>query len=130
MPLHIFYSPNSVSSTSMTRAGISSLVETSGAKWLWVHAVLIWWITITWTSTVLWITWGGLAYRRREVRKLAERVTSERQAARIASGNEAGMSGNVVGGAVGDDTEGIKRFRTLLVTNVPPDSKFHLQNVF
>jgi hypothetical protein len=108
----------------MLRAGISSLVLSSGSKWLWVHAILIWWVTLTWTGTVLWITWGGLAYRRREIRRLSERVKAEREAKRVAGGNEEGMGGRLVGGAVGDDSEGIKRFRTLMVTNVPPDSAY------
>lgn len=125
MPLHIFYSPKDISKTSMTRASVSSLVESSGSRWLWVHAILIWWITITWTMTVLWITWGALAYRRREIRRLAERVKESRAKRRQMGGGEEGLAANDDAWTVGDDREGIKRFRTLMVTNVPPDSESH-----
>lgn len=116
MPLHIFYSPKDIASTSMLRASISSLVQSSGSRWLWVHALLIWWVSITWTCTVLWITWGGLAYRRREIRALAAKVQKERASKRVASGGEEGM-------AVLEDCEGIKRFRTVMVLNIPPDMR-------
>ena len=109
----------------MTRASVSSLVESSGARWLWVHALLIWWITITWTATVIWITWGGLAYRRREIRRLEKRVKEAREAKNLVAGGEAGLDLQQVAEtwSIGEECEGIKRFRTLMVTNVPPDSE-------
>ncbi len=107
----------------MLKASVSSLVESSGSEWLWVHAVLIWWISITWILTVLWITWGGLAYRRREVRQLAARVKALQQAKILAARGEDGIAGGeTYKWTVGNDCEGIKRFRTLLVANIPPDS--------
>ncbi len=107
----------------MLKASVSSLVESSGSEWLWVHAVLIWWISITWILTVLWITWGGLAYRRREVRQLAARVKALQQAKILAARGEDGIAGGeTYRWTVGNDCEGIKRFRTLLVANIPPDS--------
>jgi hypothetical protein len=128
MPLHIFYSPDNISSTSMIRASVSSLVVSSGSRWLWVHALLIWWVTITWTATALWITWGALAYRRREIKRLAKRVEESREARRRLARGEDGLSNVAADEAerwsVGDDREGIKRFRTLMVTNVPPDSEY------
>ncbi|KAE8542852.1 hypothetical protein D1P53_000915 [Cryptococcus gattii VGV] len=119
MPLHIFYSPTDIASTSMLRASVSSLVQSSGSRWLWVHALLIWWVSITWTCTVLWITWGGLAYRRREIKALAIKVQKERASKRVASGGEEGMDGM----ALPEDFEGIKRFRTVMVLNIPPDMR-------
>ncbi|WWC86374.1 uncharacterized protein L201_001250 [Kwoniella dendrophila CBS 6074] len=105
--------------TSMLRASVSSLVQSSGSKWLWVHAVLVWWITITWIGTVLWITWGGLAYRRRQIKSLAAQVSASREAKRIETrGEEGGGSPSSV-----DSCKGIKRYRTLMVTNIPPDMR-------
>lgn len=125
MPLHIFYSPDNISSTSMTRASVSSLVQSSGQRWLWVHAVLVWWMTLTWLATALWIIWGGLAYRKREVRRLAERTRQSREKLREQQGGEvgAGPAGQSEAWSVGDECEGIKRFRTVMITNVPPDSE-------
>ncbi|WWD17764.1 hypothetical protein CI109_102205 [Kwoniella shandongensis] len=119
MPLHIIYSPSDVARTSMLRASISSLVQSSGSRWLWVHALLIWWISITWTATALWITWGGLAYRRRELKLLEGKVKAARAAKREVTRGEDGEDRF----SVGEDCEGIKKFRSLMVTNVPPDSE-------
>jgi len=123
MPLHIFYSSDEISPTSMTRASVSTLVVTSGARWLWVHALLLWWVTLTWTATILWITWGGLAYRRREVKRLEKKVKASRADRQRVTGGETGVAEGDTACSVGDDSEGIKRFRTLMVTNVPPDSE-------
>jgi hypothetical protein len=125
MPLHIIYAPETIANTSMLKASIASLVESQGSRWLWVHAILIWWVTITWTLTVLWITWGALAYRRREIRRLAERIKQSREEKRLISGGEDGRQadGEDDRWTVADDSEGIKKFRTLMVTNIPPDSE-------
>jgi hypothetical protein len=130
MPLHVLYSPESVSDTSMLKASISSLVETQGSRWLWVHAVLIWWVTITWTLTVLWIVWGALAYRRKGIRMLRERVEQSREERRALQGGEDGRTKEEDRWTVADDSEGIKKFRTLMVTNIPPDSESsrHIQS--
>ncbi|ODN77902.1 hypothetical protein L202_05008 [Cryptococcus amylolentus CBS 6039] len=119
MPLHIFYSPIDVAKTSMLRASISSLVKSSGSKWLWVHALLIWWVSITWICVVLWITWGALAYRRREIRALGVKLEEEKAAARLKSRGEEGQD-DIHPYA---DRPGLKRFRTIMVTNIPPDMR-------
>ncbi|OCF73930.1 hypothetical protein I204_05778 [Kwoniella mangroviensis CBS 8886] len=119
MPLHIIYSPRDIAKTSMLRASVSSLVQSSGSKWLWVHALLIWWITITWTATVLWITWGALAYRRRQIKALAAKFAASKEMKRtITRGEEGQESRSVV-----EDCTGVKRYKTLMVTNIPPDMR-------
>ncbi|OCF45349.1 hypothetical protein I317_00872 [Kwoniella heveanensis CBS 569] len=119
MPLHIVYSPSDIARTSMLRASVSSLVQSSGSRWLWVHALLIWYITITWTATLLWITWGALAYRRRQIDGLAKRVAAAREAKRHAARGEEGENS----WSLAEDCPGVKRYRTLMVTNVPPDMR-------
>lgn len=121
MPLHILYAPADVNRTSMTRASISSLVASSGSHWLWIHSVLIWWVTISWLCTVLWITWGGLAYRRREIRKLAAKVEADKAQEKMVTQSENGFAATWRG----SEWNGVKRYRTLMVTNVPPDSESH-----
>lgn len=123
MPLHMLYAPDDINKTSMLRAGIDGLVASSGSKWLWVHAVLIWWISITWTCTTLWIGWGGLAYRRRGIARLRANVVSSRKERNSLSRGEDGqvdLDSDVW--PVADDSEGIKKFRALMIINVPPDS--------
>ncbi|ORX36074.1 hypothetical protein BD324DRAFT_642750 [Kockovaella imperatae] len=128
LPVHVHYAPSDLKKSSMLRAGISSLVKDSGTRWLWIHAFLIWWVTITWTLTLLWITWGGLAYRRRENRRLERSLKHSREAlsapvmvtAPTKEGNETARPA-VPRGA--DEPEGAKRFRTLIVENIPPDMR-------
>jgi hypothetical protein len=107
LPLHILYAPDKINKTSMLRAGIDGLVSSSGSKWLWVHAVLVWWISITWTCTALWIGWGARGEKRQ-----------------VSRGEEGLLREDNDGWAVADQSEGIKKFRTLMVINVPPDSEF------
>lgn len=125
MPLHMLYAPDNINRTSMLRAGIDGLVASSGSKWLWVHAVLIWWISITWTSTTLWIGWGGLAYRRRGIARLQENVRTGRKERNSLSRGEEGPSDSDIW-PVADDSEGIKKHRALMIINVPPDSEFFM----
>ncbi|WWD09529.1 hypothetical protein V865_007656 [Kwoniella europaea PYCC6329] len=119
MPLHIIYSPRDIAKTSMLRASVSSLVQSSGSKWLWVHALLIWWITITWTATVLWITWGALAYRRRQIKALAAKFAASKETKRTTTRGEEGQDSC----SIVEDCKGVKRYRTLMVTNIPPDMR-------
>lgn len=119
----MLYAPDDINKTSMLRAGIDGLVSSSGSKWLWVHAVLVWWISITWTFTALWIGWGALAYRRRGIARLRKKVEEARGEKRQESRGEEGLLGDDEGWAVADKSEGIKKFRTLMVINVPPDSE-------
>jgi hypothetical protein len=124
LPLHTLYAPPTVEATSMLRAGIDSLVASSGRKWLWVHALLIWWITLTWMSTLLWIAWGALAYRRREIQRLAARVKKSQEEKLHITGGEEGLSRDDPDRwTVAEDSDGIRKFRTLMMVNVPPDSK-------
>lgn len=122
MPLHILYAPDNIEKTSMLRAGISSLVDTSGSRWLWVHTVLIWWVTITWLYTVLWVTWGALGYRKRELLRLEAKVKAARFKRETNGGDEGENRVELDDWTLGEDSEGIKKFKTVMMTNVPPDS--------
>jgi hypothetical protein len=125
LPLHLLYAPDNIIKTSMLRAGIDGIASASGSKWLWVHALLIWWISITWTCTALWIGWGGLAYRRRGIIRLRRKVEAARGEKRQISGGEEGLlTGQDNTWPVAEKCEGIKKFRTLMVINVPPDSEY------
>ncbi|KAG8737834.1 hypothetical protein FRC10_007761 [Ceratobasidium sp. 414] len=75
LPLHVTHAPPSVSRRSMTRASLSSITD-SGAfgrdhetwegnlKLLSVHCAVVWWLSVTWIGTLLWICRG--AFRLRE----------------------------------------------------------------
>ncbi|KAH9179383.1 hypothetical protein EDB89DRAFT_1901360, partial [Lactarius sanguifluus] len=51
---------DSVSQRSMTRASISSLVgNTEGRGLLWIHIVLLFYVTLSWIATLVWICRGA-----------------------------------------------------------------------
>ncbi|THH20111.1 hypothetical protein EW146_g1190 [Bondarzewia mesenterica] len=77
LPIHVHFSDNSVSPRSMTRASISSLVSTqAGGKLLWIHLVLLYYLTFTWMATLLWICRGVFAYRNANIQASADQIVS------------------------------------------------------
>ncbi|KAF4590709.1 hypothetical protein EYR40_009306 [Pleurotus pulmonarius] len=120
-PIHVEFSDNSVSPKSMTRASISSLVLTShGLSLLWIHICLLFWVTLSWMATLLWISVGAFRLR-------AQKIEAARQ--RIASGEPPSISyphphpqyGFLeVPPLQGDPANEGLRLRTIMVTNVPP----------
>ncbi|KAF7422401.1 hypothetical protein PC9H_010557 [Pleurotus ostreatus] len=120
-PIHVEFSDNSVSPKSMTRASISSLVLTShGLSLLWIHICLLFWVTLSWMATLLWISVGAFRLR-------AQKIEAARQ--RIASGEPPSISyphphpqyGFLeVPPLQGDPANEGLRLRTVMVTNVPP----------
>jgi hypothetical protein len=64
----------------MTRASISALVETkTGIGLLWIHLVLLFWITFSWVVTLIWIARGAFRYRALIIERAARRRESEAQ---------------------------------------------------
>ncbi|KAF9498980.1 hypothetical protein BDN71DRAFT_1464773 [Pleurotus eryngii] len=120
-PIHVEFSDNSVSPKSMTRASISSLVLTShGLSLLWIHICLLFWVTLSWMATLLWISIGAFRLR-------AQKIEAARQ--RIASGEPPSISyphphpqyGFLeVPPLQGDPANEGLRLRTVMATNVPP----------
>ncbi|CAE6478030.1 unnamed protein product [Rhizoctonia solani] len=91
LPLHITHAPPSVSLRSMTRASLTSLTD-SGAfgrdresyngnlKLLSVHVAILWWMSITWVGTLLWICRGAFRLREamvQDARKEREKYLQE-----------------------------------------------------
>ena len=123
LPIHIHFSDNSVSQRSMTRASISSLVGTTeGARLLWIHSVLLCYITLSWFAALIWICRGAFHYREAQIQRVAERRVSAASAQ-----NEPQhyphphtqytfQSLPVIDG---DQSNRGLRMRTVMVTNVP-----------
>ena len=77
LPIHIHFSDDSVSQRSMTRASISSLAGTTeGTRLLWVHCVLLSYITLSWFATLIWICGGAFHYREAQIQRVAEHYAS------------------------------------------------------
>lgn len=62
-PIHVVFSKGD-SEASMTRASISSLTDTAkGRSLLWIHLIIIFWVSITWIITLLWLALGVMRMR-------------------------------------------------------------------
>ncbi|RXW24412.1 hypothetical protein EST38_g1408 [Candolleomyces aberdarensis] len=73
-PIHVEFSEHEISQKSMTRASISSLVATDkGLSLLWIHMCLLFWITLSWMGTLIWICNGAFRLRARSIAQLAHR---------------------------------------------------------
>ncbi|KAJ6559133.1 hypothetical protein DFH09DRAFT_1247926 [Mycena vulgaris] len=76
-PIHVKFSDGGVSEKSMTRASIASLVAThEGLELLWIHIVLLFWITLSWMGTLLWICHGAFRLRADKTAIAAKRMAS------------------------------------------------------
>ncbi|KIY44762.1 DUF221-domain-containing protein [Fistulina hepatica ATCC 64428] len=118
LPIHVHFSDDSVSPLSMTRASISSLVMTTqGKRLLWIHIVLLYWITISWLCTLLWICNGTFRLRKANIKARAER--SLQSSSQQYFPHPHSQLGFADVGAPDNLSDGL-RLRTVIVTNVPP----------
>jgi hypothetical protein len=77
LPIHIHFSDGSISPRSMTRASVSSLVGTTeGTRLLWIHIVLLCYITLSWFAALVWICRRAFHYRQAQIHRVAERYAS------------------------------------------------------
>jgi len=66
----------------MTRASISSLVGThKGLSLLWIHIVLLFWITLSWIATLLWISTGAFRLRAAKIEAAARQAEAVKEGA-------------------------------------------------
>ncbi|KAJ7644186.1 hypothetical protein FB45DRAFT_897169 [Roridomyces roridus] len=74
-PIHVEFSDDSISRASMTRASITSLVATHrGLSLLWIHICLLFWITLSWMATLIWICHGAFLLRAQKLAIAAKRM--------------------------------------------------------
>lgn len=85
LPIHIHFSPDDVGTDSMTRASIASLVLTAeGLELLWIHVCLLFWLTLTWIATLVYICNGAFKFRVANIEKAAHVAESGAAAERDA----------------------------------------------
>ncbi|KAI0755185.1 hypothetical protein C8Q80DRAFT_1093766 [Daedaleopsis nitida] len=124
-PIHVTFSDGSVSPKSMTRASISSLVtpgNTKGLSLLWIHMVLLFWITFTWFGTLWWICRGAFHYRAQNILAAANRAASEARAERRAQYDphpHPQYPFHTLPPLDDDHSNRGLRLRTVMVTNIP-----------
>lgn len=80
LPIHYLLSPSYVETQSLTRASLSSLISpdnTRGIKLLWVHLILIYWVTCTWLVGLLWFIHGVFRHRVTALRDVVDQMEKE-----------------------------------------------------
>ncbi|OBZ71410.1 hypothetical protein A0H81_08778 [Grifola frondosa] len=123
LPIHVTFSDGSVSPKSMTRASISSLVLTAkGLSLLWVHIVLLFWITFTWIATLYWICRGAFRFRAQKIVAAANRAACDAEEEKIAQYNphpHPQYPFHALPQLDDDKSNRGLRLRTVMVTNIP-----------
>ncbi|KAF5369353.1 hypothetical protein D9758_002763 [Tetrapyrgos nigripes] len=120
-PIHLEFSDNTIPPKSMTRASISSLVGTSkGLSLLWIHICLLFWITLSWMATLLWITNGAFRMRSASISAAAERLASEDPQTRDYHPHPHPQYNFTEDPSPDIKTIPGLRFQTVMVSNVPP----------
>lgn len=122
LPIHIHFSDNSVSQRSMTRASISSLVGTiEGTRLLGIHVTLLFYISLSWIASLIWICRGVFQYRKEQIQRVAESRASATQ-----DQNDSyhphphpRYPSPSIPVLDGDQSNRGLRLRTLMVTNIP-----------
>ena len=122
LPIHIHFSGDSVSQRSMTRASISSLVGTiEGTKLLWIHIILLFYVTLSWIASLIWICRGVFRYRKAQIQRVAEGCPSTTQDQNDSYHPHPHSQYPFPTPPVLDDDQSNRglRLRTLMVTNIP-----------
>ncbi|KAJ4482111.1 hypothetical protein J3R30DRAFT_3286495 [Lentinula aciculospora] len=121
-PIHVKFSNDSISPKSMTRASISSLVDTStGLSLLWIHICLLFWITLSWMATLFWMMHGAFRMRSDNIAAVAQQKASSDSECHEYHPHPHPPYTFAELPSVDPNTpvDGL-RFRTIMVSNVPP----------
>ncbi|EST05403.1 protein of unknown function DUF221 [Kalmanozyma brasiliensis GHG001] len=146
LSIHITFS-RGISTTDMQRASLSYLVSTPapdctelevakcptvpnerGRSLLWIHLVLLWYLSITWILALWWIGSGSLKVRKAQIEKTRVKVIRAKQEARSVPLNPADDTTPIhrdphpnltkAQGLSSDNSDGWRQ-RTLMVMNLP-----------
>ncbi|KDQ11413.1 hypothetical protein BOTBODRAFT_135721 [Botryobasidium botryosum FD-172 SS1] len=121
LPIHLVFSPSDVPSTSMARASLSSLVDPSnggrGLKLLYVHVIILSWVSVTWAFALVWLVRGVFRYRSMQIQEIVDSKPSELPT--IPS--DAPLSDLMRHSLVTDESCRGLRYRTVMVTNIPTE---------
>ncbi|KAH8825373.1 hypothetical protein DL96DRAFT_1670496 [Flagelloscypha sp. PMI_526] len=132
-PLHVELSEDSVSQKSMTRASITSLVASNDGKHLlWVHIILLFWVTLTWIGTLIWVSNGAFRFRAQQLDFKAEYLASDKDKNVWHPHPHPQYGFTETPDAASYQTQPGLPLRTVMVSNVPPAlrSEASLQEYF
>jgi hypothetical protein len=122
LPIHLVFADPTVSSKSLNRASLSTLImQLKGKKLLWVHQIVLYWLFVSWVATVWWIARGLFRYRKRLIRVAAERLAEEHANPELAREKPLPSVHPHTPHAPDPDPVADRglRLRTIMVTNVP-----------
>ncbi|EJD50636.1 hypothetical protein AURDEDRAFT_112230 [Auricularia subglabra TFB-10046 SS5] len=107
LPIHIYYSPITISYSSLARGSIASLVQggEKSERLLAVHVALTLWVAVTWICVLLWLCQGAFKFRETTIRAAAAEFALE--------------DADAPPGPP-PPTRGL-RLRTIMVTNIPEE---------
>ncbi|KAF8798979.1 DUF221-domain-containing protein [Phlegmacium glaucopus] len=131
-PIHVEFSDDSISPKSMTRASISSLVGTrKGLSLLWIHACLLFWITLSWIFNLVWICNGAFKLRAANLSRQAESENKDEDPTYYQHPHPQYAFTDVPQRDRDRPTKGL-RLRTVMVSNIPTSlrSEEALQDYF
>ncbi|KAK1232809.1 hypothetical protein PQX77_004035 [Marasmius sp. AFHP31] len=117
-PIHLEFSEDDISTKSMTRASISSLVGSQHGKGLlWIHICLLFWVTLTWIANLLWIMHGTFKMRAENIARRAQNPPTDKKY--YPHPHPQYFFTDIPPEEVDFSNNGL-RFRTIMVTNIPP----------
>ncbi|THH08507.1 hypothetical protein EW145_g2662 [Phellinidium pouzarii] len=119
LPIHLRFSDSKeFPPKSMTKALISALVSTeNGLKLLWIHLVLMLWVTLTWIFTLIWISKGAFHYRAQAIEAAADQAIWEEN--KTSAPHPHPQHPFQAMPLEKTDTNKGLRLRTVMVTNIP-----------
>ncbi|KAF9221015.1 hypothetical protein BS17DRAFT_758900 [Gyrodon lividus] len=123
LPIHVHFSSGAVSSKSMTRASIASLVLTpKGLELLWIHICILFWLTLTWFANLFYICNGAFKLRAATIQAAARRAEADTAAEKDAQYHphpHPQFPFQDILSLHSDCSNRGLRLRTVMVTNVP-----------
>ena len=126
-PIHVVFSEGD-SPASMTRASISSLTGTAkGRSLLWIHLVIILWISITWMITLLWLAHGLMQMRTANLQAAAKNHPNRSKTQYRHPHPQYFFQPDVDPMMRIDDQHKGVRYRTVVVANIPEHMRDELQ---
>jgi hypothetical protein len=121
--IHVLFSDkNEESEKSMTRASIASLTKTAkGRSLLWIHLIIMFWVTFTWMLTLLWVIRGTFRLRAINIEAAAMKRGQEKPRGYHPHPHPQYFfrPSPDLNPQVKEENRGLK-LRTVMVSNIPP----------
>lgn len=121
LPIHLKFSDQEdIPSKSMNRALISALINSSnnGLRLLWIHLILMLWVTLTWLYTLIWISKGAFRYRSQAI-QAAQKQAEDEQMNRFAPHPHPHHPFHSMPPLEEEKKNRGLKLRTVMVTNIP-----------